>query len=136
MAGHHHGVRPGRQALAFERERFAKQALDLVALNRATHLARDRQPESRWLGLATREHVEHELASRVRAAVAEHPVEVGAAREPHAPGSGTSARHADHQTVSRLRPLSRRRLSVTRPARVRIRARKPCVRARLRFFGW
>jgi hypothetical protein len=35
-----------------------------------------------------------------------------------------------------LRPLARRRFSVRRPARVRIRARKPCVRARLRFFGW
>ena len=47
-----------------------------------------------------------------------------------APGAPT------HQTVRRLRPLSRRRLSVRRPARVCMRARKPCVRARLRFFGW
>ena len=32
-------------------------------------------------------------------------------------------------------PLARRRLSVARPPRVNIRARKPWVRARLRFFG-
>jgi len=35
-----------------------------------------------------------------------------------------------------LRPLLRLRLSVIRPARVAIRARKPCALARLRFFGW
>ena len=40
------------------------------------------------------------------------------------------------QTVSRLRPLARRRLSVRRPARVRMRARNPWARARLRFLGW
>lgn len=40
-----------------------------------------------------------------------------------------------HYVDRRLRPLSRRRLSVSLPARVRIRARNPCVRARLRFFG-
>ena len=49
----------------------------------------------------------------------------------------TPARSRVHaQTVSRLRPLSRRRFSVSRPARVAIRARNPWVRARLRFLGW
>src|SRR5205085_2482903 len=38
--------------------------------------------------------------------------------------------------VRRLRCLSRRRLRMLRPPFVRMRARKPCVRARLRFFGW
>jgi len=32
--------------------------------------------------------------------------------------------------------LLRRRFSVERPERVRMRARNPWVRARLRFFGW
>ncbi len=40
------------------------------------------------------------------------------------------------QAESRVRPLSRRALMIDRPARVRIRARKPCLRARRRVLGW
>ncbi len=40
------------------------------------------------------------------------------------------------QADSRARPLSRRALMMERPARVRIRARNPCLRARRRVFGW
>src|SRR5919106_1000914 len=40
------------------------------------------------------------------------------------------------QAPSRVRPLARRRAMIERPARVRIRIRKPCVLARLRLFGW
>ncbi len=40
------------------------------------------------------------------------------------------------QADSRVRPLSRRALMIDRPARVRIRARKPCLRARRRVLGW
>jgi hypothetical protein len=35
-----------------------------------------------------------------------------------------------------VRPLSRLALMIARPARVRMRARKPCLRARRRVFGW
>lgn len=34
------------------------------------------------------------------------------------------------------RPLRRRAVMIARPARVRIRKRKPCVLARRRLFGW
>jgi hypothetical protein len=34
------------------------------------------------------------------------------------------------------RPLRRRAVTIARPARVRIRKRKPCVLARRRLFGW
>ena len=40
------------------------------------------------------------------------------------------------QTVRRLRPLARRRLSTARPALVAMRTRNPCVFFRLRLFGW
>jgi hypothetical protein len=40
------------------------------------------------------------------------------------------------QAESRVRPLSRLALMIARPARVRMRARKPCLRARRRVFGW
>ena len=40
------------------------------------------------------------------------------------------------ETLRRLRPLRRRAARIDRPARVRIRRRKPCVFARRRVFGW
>ena len=40
------------------------------------------------------------------------------------------------QAASRLRPLLRRAERIARPARVRMRRRKPCVLARRRLFGW
>ena len=40
------------------------------------------------------------------------------------------------QTARRLRPLARRALMTARPPRVRMRARKPSVRARLTLDGW
>lgn len=40
------------------------------------------------------------------------------------------------QAVSARRPLRRRLETTARPARVRIRKRKPCTRARRRLFGW
>ena len=80
-----------------------------------------------------REGVEDEEAVRVRAAVAVDAVEVAAARQ--AATLAPVACAARHQGVRRLRPLRRRRLITSRPARVRMRARKPCVFARLRFFG-
>jgi hypothetical protein len=46
------------------------------------------------------------------------------------------ARKDAGQAVSRARPLRRRRAMIARPARVRMRRRKPCVFARRRLFGW
>lgn len=40
------------------------------------------------------------------------------------------------QAVSARRPLRRRLDTIARPARVLIRSRNPCTRARLRLFGW
>lgn len=45
-------------------------------------------------------------------------------------------RRGDPYAETRRRPLLRRRLSRARPARVRMRARKPCLRLRRRTFGW
>ncbi|CAN5171596.1 hypothetical protein BH11ACT7_BH11ACT7_11640 [soil metagenome] len=41
-----------------------------------------------------------------------------------------------NQAVSERRPLRRRSVTIARPARVRIRSRNPCTRARRRLFGW
>ena len=40
------------------------------------------------------------------------------------------------QAERRLRPRDRRRFRIMRPARVDMRARKPCLRFRRRTFGW
>ena len=40
------------------------------------------------------------------------------------------------QAVSLARPRRRRSFTIARPARVRMRERKPCFRARRRLFGW
>jgi len=51
------------------------------------------------------------------------------------PGADSRLRVTD-QAERRVRPFERRAARIARPARVRIRARKPCVLARLRLFGW
>src|SRR5262249_26587521 len=40
------------------------------------------------------------------------------------------------QTLTRARPFRRLAARIARPARVRMRSRKPCVFARRRLFGW
>ena len=123
-------------------ERLAQQPLHPVALDRAADLAADRDAEARVVGVArAREGVEHEVPAGVRAALAIDPLELGAAGEPAPPSlagpAALGARAVGHpQGVSRLRPLRRRRSRIARPPRVRMRARNPCVRARLRFLGW
>ena len=52
---------------------------------------------------------------------------------PHATVSG---KHETRQAESFARPLLRRLARIARPARVRMRSRKPCVLARRRLFGW
>jgi hypothetical protein len=48
----------------------------------------------------------------------------------------TALHSQSDQAVSVRRPLRRRFDTIARPARVRIRSRKPCTRARRRLFGW
>src|SRR3954451_22611385 len=139
---HHDDVLVGRQAVGQRHESLSEQALHLVAIDRAAHLARHRDAQTGAVGGLprgrAREAVEDEEAVADRPTLAIDALELRAARKApalRAPADG--ARQAVHrgQTVSRLRPLSRRRLSVRRPARVLMRARNPWVRARLRFLG-
>ena len=79
------------------------------------------------------------MAPAAGTAVTKDAIELGAAGEaptgPSASG-GALARGGHRYGVSRLRPLARLRLRMSRPARVLMRLRKPCARARLRFLGW
>lgn len=123
-------------------ERLPKQALDSVALDGAAALPGDAQAEPRTLRLragftGTRKEVKDEEATAVGAPLPVNPFEIGASGEPALrPAPTASGREIHAQVLRRLRPLSRRRLSRARPARVLIRPRKPWDRARLRFLGW
>lgn len=59
-------------------------------------------------------------------------------RPPHAVACGQHRRKTRRcdQADSARRPLRRRLDTIERPARVRMRNRKPCTRARRRLFGW
>lgn len=63
--------------------------------------------------------------------------EGSAAESPRAPqlGERCMVRNPLNQAASRLRPLSRRAFMTIRPARVRIRTRKPCFLCRRRLLG-
>src|SRR5215813_2294923 len=66
---------------------------------------------------------------------------LGTPSQPHVLADSTRSASSRHYffaivTEMRLRPLARRRRSTSRPPRVFLRARKPCVRLRLLLWGW
>ena len=106
------------------REQRPQPAAEPVARDGGTERAADRERRTR-----RRDHqVGQEVAPQVRAVdprtVTTQALERVALADP--------VRQADR----RARPLARRFLSTARPARVLIRARKPCLRARRRLLGW
>lgn len=62
---------------------------------------------------------------------APHPMPLG----PQLPEDLLATNSPDH-ALRRLRPLARRERRTARPPRVAVRARNPCLRARLRLLGW
>jgi hypothetical protein len=116
-------------------ECFSEPALHRIPLYGASDLAAHRDPEANLLAIiirvAAREGVEDQEAVGMGPPFAIDAIEIAAARQAATP-TPLAGRHG----VSRLRPLRRRRLMIWRPLRVRMRARNPCVRARLRFLGW
>ena len=110
-------------------EELAQLPLDPVSNHRVPDLARDSEPKARVaVALFAVEPVERQKACRHRPAAAVDMVEVARASE------AIPALHR-LQAERCFRPLARRRLRIRRPARVDMRARKPCLRFRLRTFG-
>src|SRR5437588_286242 len=116
--------------------RLPELPLDPVPDDGAAGPARDGEADPRRAVVVAGKRVEDEEAGLDRAAVPVDRVEVARARE------AMPALHVDpragwaRQAERRLRPFARRRLRIARPARVAIRARKPCRRFRRRTFGW
>ena len=82
-----------------------------------------------------REPVEDEEPRRGRAAAAIDGVEVPGTRQA-VPALHVLRIDPRAQAESRLRPLALRRFRIACPARVDMRARKPCLRLRRRTLGW
>ncbi len=128
---------PGGRGPASSRPGLAELALHPVADDGVADRLRHGEAEPRLaaLALVAREPVEDEEPRRGRAAAAVDGVEVPGARQ------AVPALHAARivgraQAESRLRPLARRRFRIACPARVDMRARKPCLRLRRRTLGW
>ena len=130
----HRGVR----WFVHQSEHLSNQPFSPVSVDRVAELARgdDAEPDTR--GRARREQQSEKPGRDARVGL-EHPGEL--ASTSHSLGLAErvrrqGSRRYDDETVSRLRPLARRRLSTSRPFLVAIRVRKPCVLARWRRFGW
>src|SRR5918993_179985 len=132
-----------RQLLALQPQRLPEQALGPVAGDGASHLPAHHQPgPGRPAARCPLRDVQHNRALRIGATSREHRSEgrrrAQAVHRHEGPPAPSAARWVTGapQAPSRTRPLARRRAMIERPARVRIRIRKPCVLARLRLFGW
>ena len=86
--------------------------------------------------LLARERVEHEEPVGLRAALPVDALELGAARQPAPLGAATAARGAPPLDRQPLAALVAAALEHDAAGAGLMRARKPCVRARLRFLGW
>src|SRR2546430_2702591 len=107
--------------------RFAQAATDAIAVNGTPDLAAHGEAHTTRFDALAPEN-DRGRPVNVFAPLEERP-EVGAGGQPFA------SREASRQTVSRLRPLARRRFNTFRPPLVFIRSRKPCVFFRRRTFG-
>ena len=118
-------------------EGLAQHALHPVALHGAAELAADRDPEPRGLARpSAREGVDDQMAAGVGAALAVDPIELPAARQRG--GAYARPRLSPAATLGR-QPLAALVAPALEqpPAGARLHAaRKPWVRARLRFLGW
>ena len=78
---------PGFSPRSALRESLAKQALDLVAVNRAADLTRHRKAQSRALCGGVRERVQDQVPARHRTSLPIDPLELGATRQSTPPRS-------------------------------------------------
>ena len=138
-ADHHHAL-SGQQGSALAGQ-VAQSALHQVAGDGSTdglghHEAHSRCDEGTQIGALGRrdQQVDHDQWAAAAPATAHDLSEVNGRGQ--AVAGGEHARLLTPQAARRLRPLRRRDDRIERPARVRIRRRKPWVLCRRRLFGW
>jgi hypothetical protein len=112
-------------------------APDLVAHDRAPDDAADDETDL-WqrIDVILPEQVDHHMRPAGAATAPDGQREVSTPPHP-VPGRQHDERRSDlgGQTETRARPLRRRADKIARPARVRMRSRKPCFLWRRRLFG-
>jgi len=126
----HHKKATARKQLKVPAHKLAEPSLDAVSGHRRTNRAADHESyPGRFSGrIAADQQVTHDQRPTRASPVAYGQREL---RAPTHPGLGRQ-----DQALSRSRPLCLRAARTARPARVRMRSRKPCVFARRRLFGW
>jgi hypothetical protein len=128
----HHKKATARKQLKVPAHQLAKTSLDAVSGHRRAHRPADH--ESYPGGLAIMDSVRpHQQVTHHAGPTCADPGAHGQ-RELRAPAH-PGLRRQD-QALSLSRPLRLRAARTARPARVRMRSRKPCVLARRRLFGW
>jgi hypothetical protein len=126
----HHKKATARQQLKVPAHERAEPPLDTVpGHRRANRPADDETDPGRLPGLVGPDEQVTDDGGTARASPGAH-----GQRELRAPAH--PGRWRQNQALSRARPLDRRAARTARPARVRMRSRKPCVLARRRLFGW
>lgn len=134
MGGLHQDVQRTELRL-LEAERLADAALEAVAVGSvAGVLPGHEQSETRRAGVSLSK-VEDEPVEPATGAAAQQALEVRFAAQP-AIGVQREALLVRGYSPMRRRPLARRALRTLRPPTLRLRTRKPCVRARRVFEGW
>jgi hypothetical protein len=128
----HHKKATARKQLKVPAHELAEAPLDPVPGHRGADRPADHESYPGWFAVMDPVGPHQQMTDHARPARA----------SPGAHGEG-ELRAAAHpglgrqdQALSFSRPLCRRAARTARPARVRMRSRKPCVLARRRLFGW
>jgi hypothetical protein len=106
-------------------------ALDPVAVYGVADRPAHHEPGPNRLGIVPQTRMHHHGRRGSAHAATNHVTELSGPTQPV-----RSREHGRDQAASRARPLRRRAPTMARPARVRMRRRKPCVLCRRRLFGW
>lgn len=137
--GANHDLAPRRDGGESLSAQVTQTALDTMADHGVAHGSTDHEPDpGRHLGLVHHEMHDQGVApgASTRAGNAPQVTTVGESMRRRKHGSGSRASRVEDQTARLLRPLRRREDRMERPARVRMRSRKPCTLWRRRLFGW
>jgi hypothetical protein len=118
---------PCRRDIARCAKRLPQSSARAVTLDRQLELAAHREADTCGLIRFSPQHDERRTIDPL--APLEERLKLGAG------GQSLTSRKAATQTVSRLRPLARRRFNTFRPPLVFMRSRNPCVLARRRRLG-
>jgi hypothetical protein len=125
-----------RQSLTAE---VAQTALDTMTDHGVAHGTADHEPDPGRNLVVVPHEVDDEGVGAGTPTGAGDASEVTATGQPmrrRKHGSGSRASRVEDQTARLLRPLRRLEDKMERPARVRMRSRKPCTLWRRRLFGW